>query len=379
VREGAWYRIDNLESAGYYTSESAENHIRAIINNGYWGAEPGKNGSLSRFISLLTDAQAAGNADLAGFDFSLMTEGEAQAATQIAVWMYGNHFDSAAALTFAASNYNGSSGWSSDEDDKAAWSRIDAAAKYLSQLSEGPESTTEVITENKFIEKLSLTVKDPAPKGESGQDVYIADLSLTLAVDPGKKDEMTLQLLQNGQELETVSIRPDVREYSVKNLSLTEAEEVSFELRLKGAQYLQQGVYIYTSSTSSQTFVGAAEGYRSVDLAMTASLCFEVSDAVIITEHSWRDQWSRNYAVIPTPTPTPTPEPDVDPEPEPLPEPDPEPVPVPEPETPAPEAPEDSIEDVPRTGDSVLLWCAAAAISGGGLAGYTVFTKKRRK
>ncbi|MBQ1232375.1 MAG: Cys-Gln thioester bond-forming surface protein, partial [Clostridia bacterium] len=41
AQSNTWYAIANLEDNDYYASEEAENHIRNIIENGYWGTESG--------------------------------------------------------------------------------------------------------------------------------------------------------------------------------------------------------------------------------------------------------------------------------------------------------------------------------------------------
>jgi len=65
-------------------------------------------------------------------------------------------------------------------------------------------------------------------------------------------------------------------------------------LKLEGAQYLESGVYIYTSVDnydSSQTFVGLGEGYQTVDVGMAVNMTFDVKEGTITKKHSWRKTW----------------------------------------------------------------------------------------
>lgn len=96
---GFRYDMENVEDAGYYDSEAAA-HIRAIARNGYWGTSEGA-GSLDAVKRMLVDAYNSGEIDkddyrgLAtawGFD-TYLTDGMALAATQAALWTFGNSGD----------------------------------------------------------------------------------------------------------------------------------------------------------------------------------------------------------------------------------------------------------------------------------------------
>ena len=58
---GFRYGMENVEDAGYYDSEAAA-HIRAIAQNGYWGAAEGA-GSLDAVKRMLVDAYNSGEID----------------------------------------------------------------------------------------------------------------------------------------------------------------------------------------------------------------------------------------------------------------------------------------------------------------------------
>ncbi len=278
TKEGWWYKIDNLETAGYYPNASAENHIRAIALHGYWGTASGTTGSLTKFQEELENAKRNGNQHLAGLDFTQMTEGEAQAATQMAIWQYGNRYPTETNLTLEASNYNGSTGWSADESDKAAWDRINAAAAYLADLSEGAENTTVIITPDTFVKEVTLTPKERI----DNTGAYNVDLDFTLAVTPDEKDSMTVSISQDNNVIATQTMIAGQTKYTVKNLTLYENQDINFEFSIKGFQYLKQGVYIYTSESrdgvSSQTLVGIAEGHKAIDVNTSQNLHFNIEE-----------------------------------------------------------------------------------------------------
>ena len=65
-----WYKIANLEDNDYYASKDAENHVRAIVMNGYWGTASDANndgkydiGSLALLKQRLKKALANGEID----------------------------------------------------------------------------------------------------------------------------------------------------------------------------------------------------------------------------------------------------------------------------------------------------------------------------
>ncbi len=360
VQNGSWYRLDNLASAGYYLSQEDQNHIRAIAYNGYWGTAQGEMGSLSALQALLTNAQTNGNAQtkalLAGQDFSMLTAGEAQAATQMAIWQYGHLYDERAELTLTASNYNGSAGWTSDAQDELAWARINAAASYLVTLSESAETASQIITQDAFIESATLTVRDKA-----GAE-YLADLTFTLYATPRQEDDLCLQIFQNGSLVGTKKLTAGERAYTMTDLWLAEGEKVSVELTLTGTQYVEKGVYIYTSYTAAQTMVGLAQGHRSVSLALQMDFDFSVEDARVLQQRTWRrsenSDWNvfvpvvPQYSQLPMPTLQPVPEAN----------------------------PEEDLSAVvfPATGQKMQLWLAAFLLVLAALAVWLPVSAKKR-
>jgi hypothetical protein len=71
--------------------------------------------------------------------------------------------------------------------------------------------------------------------------------------------------------------------YTLENLTLSDGQKIT--LNLTGTQYLNQGVYLYSANTysTSQTFVGVAEGTRSVNLAV--NIQFGVENPSLTVEH----------------------------------------------------------------------------------------------
>jgi len=343
-KAGYWYAIENLEDVEYYKSkEGAEDHIRAIALNGYWGTE-GENedgtpatGSLAKLKETLY-AAIESNPDSVGMtkeDVDALTEGQALTATQMAIWKYGNPYSD---IDLSSSTVDvGSPDWiystsllkeegMSNDDIKAAKARIDALAAYLMGLSMTAEEagTTEIINENKFVDEMHITVgemvKDHGNNTDDDDtnDAYNVDLTFSLVVTPAANDDLIVKVVNgNGDVIKTARIAGNQQEgetfdqvtadangnYTLTGLELIEGSNATFNLKLEGAQYLEQGVYIYTSEVrdyvnkngnvnedvSSQTFVGIAEGYKSVDVSMNVDLTFHVEEGTVTTEVTWED------------------------------------------------------------------------------------------
>ena len=336
---GTWYQLQNLEDSDYYdVTRTEENnytsdadHIRAIVNNGYWGTKDayeytdettgetvkvdGEKGSLSYMKAQLQAAYDQAQKENKSFpitqdDIDNLTHGEAQAATQIAIWNYGNQMENVEIRTIDRNQ-------ASDPDENE---RVDRIAAYLTGLADYGEDQTEIITADKFIKDMSLTVGEKADLDETvdtrnvdaddNNDVYNADFSFALVVTPDKdKDDLIVKVLDgsgnvvkqariagNAAEGETSDTIVDHGDgsYTFENMELAERTDMKFNLKLEGAQYLKEGVYIYTAnggSDASQTFVGTAKGTRAVDVEMEIDLSFDVKEGTITKKHSWRKTW----------------------------------------------------------------------------------------
>lgn len=303
---GFRYDMENVEDAGYYDSEAAA-HIRAIARNGYWGTSEGA-GSLDAVKRMLVDAYNNGEIDkddykgLAtawGFD-TYLTDGMALAATQAALWTFGNSGDLMIDREDPFTSYYqavGGRNWR--ELDSREWALTKALYDYLVSQTEAPTHKNTLINENNFATDASLTV------GQRDEDSgkYEADLTFTLAVMPDtESDDLLVHVVVGGEIVETRRLAGDDSRtqygviprsgdgsYTLSGLKL--AEGVNIDLRLTGTQNIGEGVYLFTSEVStepvgydngepvfsSQTFVGIESGRQSVDLSV--SLNFTVNEA----------------------------------------------------------------------------------------------------
>ena len=189
---GFRYDMENVEDAGYYDSEAAA-HIRAIARNGYWGTSEGA-GSLDAVKRMLVDAYNNGEIDkddyrgLAtawGFD-TYLTDGMALAATQAALWTFGNSGDMMIDREDPFTSYYqavGGKNWR--ELDDREWALTKALYDYLISQTEAPTHQNTLINENNFATDASLTVGQR--DGDTGK--YEADLTFTLAVMPDAESD----------------------------------------------------------------------------------------------------------------------------------------------------------------------------------------------
>ena len=411
TKSGYWYEIENLEEAGYYSEEDAA-HIRAIALNGYWGTEPTEDdptptGSLAAFKQMLKDA----GEDVTGLtdeEIDGLTEGQAGTATQLAIWMYGNQIKGE--FDLSASDYNGGNSTAESEENALKREQIDKIAAYLSGMSIEKEEagTTEIINSEKFVDSMSITVGEMVEDHSNNEDedddndAYNVDLTFSLVVTPTANDDLIVKVVNgDGEVIKTARIAGSKQEnedydqiaadengnYTLTGLELIEGANATFNLKLEGAQYLEQGVYIYKSqavnNATSQTFVGIAEGYRSVDVAMEFDMTFDVKEATVTTEIKWERSGDPSYDYggddpdpydgdKPIPD-EPTPEEDD----EPTPEEDDEPTPKKNKEQPETQTDptnltnladeEVPLADVPGTGDTTLLWFALSILAAAAL------------
>ena len=341
---GHWYKVDNLDRADYYQhnadpNDPAADHIRFIVKNGYWGTTVEKNedgsikydengkeipetGSLEKVKELLNQAKTDGK--IGDVDFSGLTEGEALMATQAAIWVFGNS-KLEDGITLNEENpiglqYNGIGNWSTVDDPSAA--RIMAMYHYLiGQRDSTPE--TPVINEENNFSDISLIVQDKVEGDPLNQDVddnndkYNADLSFKLVIVPTENDDISVFVVGSDGEtkasakLGTANSADDSGKlkpnedgsYTLTGLKLQENSDISFDLKLEGTQYLDQGVYVYTAQTTtdSQTFVGLAEGSRDFSVTKKVEMEFDVKEAKVKTVRTWSSSSSNEYTVTEEP------------------------------------------------------------------------------
>ena len=455
--KGVWYSISNLEDSDYFTSEDAADHIRAIAVNGYWGTSNEANengeyqtGSLAKIKESLKEAIASGElADTVTISYRKdgvivtediyvadlidgLTEGEALDMTQAAIWSYSNGslavLDGKDGAIVGGTTYGDTAGGNArNTDDPEGMARMTLLYNWLISLAP-QEGTTTVINENNFVSNLSLTVGDKVigaaanADGDSGNDVYNVDVNFTLEFTPSENDDLLVKIKYtdfDGTEQEIVkrlagtaaegetyeTITPDADgNYTICGLTLSENETFTFDLRLEGTQYLEQGVYIYTSQTADsdqnndgivsesenyQTLVGIAEGFRNVDISLAVAVSFDVDENdYIYAARSWYKEG--HYSHTPEqPEETPEEETPVEETPEeevpeyPVPEyPSQENTPTDTPTAPVvPEKPSENtpLANAPQTGDTVLLYATLTVLSGIGLAALLIFEQKRKE
>ena len=440
---GAWYKISNLEDSDYYASEDAENHVRNIVKNGYWGTtniadENGEyaTGSVEKIKQNLKQAikdgklsdelvlpeynedgtpklDESGNPVYKTWSMTEviegLTAGEANIATQAAIWSYSN--GSIAAQNgldgyliidpdHPSNHKKGNSKPDADILDDFGGARIDLLYTWLIGLEEEEESTI-IINDKNFVEDMSLTVGDKVADhaankdDDQNNDVYNTSLNFKLAFIPGENDDLLVQISYidmdgnpvniirrlagenaEGQNYEAITPEAD-GSYVLKGLQLSENKDWGFDLRLEGTQYLEQGVYVYEAvggRTASQNFVGLAEGERNVDVSMGVTIKFDVDENNhVVAERKWHDESD------PVEEPT---TPDEEEEEEVVEE---EEVTPPEnyrvvinddgleeiPDEPVP------LASAPKTGDNSGLWILLVMVAAFGIVALNIFTKKR--
>lgn len=348
------YRIANLEDSGYYPETEdgvlAEDHLRFIVLNGYSFPKPveGQSApslepnteSLNAVIEMMKNAKDKdGNLLYPDIDFSRLTAVEAANATQMAIWRYGNQEGE---MYDAQSKHTGSQ----NPQDSASAARVNALYDYLikgtitQQQAENLDiDSTEIINEEKFIRDLSITVGEKSDSEEhraantdsdKDNDVYNVDLTFTMYVEPGEKDDLVVSIIaSDGTVLKKARIagdnsnddanifvklfkkEDDPNSYTFKDLKLAENSDISFDLTLEGVQYLKEGVYIYRpmaytaedgteykDGETSQTFVTKRSGTVNVDVNARVNLKFDVQEADVKIEREWEYQLEYNLETI---------------------------------------------------------------------------------
>ena len=201
-----------------------------------------------------------------------------------------------------------------EESARQGDARMQALFDCLMNLEGIPntnEDVSQVINEN-TIEDVSLVIQDKVSDGETvnesnetvESDVYNAELNFKLAFVPGENDEVYVYLLDSDNQVMVDADGKPVKKllakenpnddadvivpvdgvYTLTGLQL--AENVEFDLRLEGTQYLNEGVYLYSplgERTDSQTLVGMASGSQKVEVGVTISFNVDEKQQVVAT------------------------------------------------------------------------------------------------
>ena len=415
----AWYQVANLEDSNYYPTEDAADKLRGVVSNGYWGQDSGI-GSLAYMKEQLlayydedatvTIKDKNGNPmTIAFYDLiAEMDEADALAVTQAAIWSNSNGtlatkdgqdgtvITGIYSVVKPKSNLaNCDRDWDYDRD-----AVLQAAYEWLMNVDPIPASEgTTIINDQNYLEDMSLVVGDKVeePDATGENDVYEAAVNFTLAFVPMENDDLLMQLKYTdengvehvitkrlagtnaeGEDYESIVPAED-GSYTIGGLKLSENQEFTFDLNLKGLQNLEKGVYIYQSYVSdehpeSQTMVGIAEGTQTVDVKASMTVTFSVDENnSVVAERSWDETTDPTVQEIP-------PE-----EEEELPPPVEEELPPPPvfevnveddtieiPEEPVP------LADAPKTGSDAIIWVALSIFAAMGMAAIRFTNKKRQ-
>ena len=300
---GADYNMTNVASANYYVRDGAAEMIEAIALSGYWGTESGI-GSLANVKAFLKEHSGLSDAQI-----NALKPGEALAATQAAIWFFGNSDESKAMADDAVTGkiYNSDGTTRSATADEAV--RVNAL--YTALIGLDPDTvinnTTEFLNKDNFATETTLTIREKATDSSGngktdahGNEVYVADLTFSLDVE---KSNLTGNLNikvtdQYGNVLHSAALKTDSSNlvgrvladgsagstYTIPDLEL--AEGVKITLNLSGTQELAEGVYLYSAAvySTSQTFVGIAAGERDVNLSV--DMQFTVTDPEAQVKHT---------------------------------------------------------------------------------------------
>lgn len=316
-KDGARYNMERIEDADYYKNNdggAAEDQIRAIVRNGYWGventsADPASPtpGSLDAFRKMLVDAGL-----LTSEQASAITDGMALTATQAAIWYYGNSGSDLLDDDDIAGRYctDGKLG-ATDADKKALVNEI---YRYLIKGMPGQKADAgnTFITAEDFAKDIDLTVGR-----RNDDDRYETDISITMAVIPDSStSDLIVYVTADGENIGAYRLCGDgsagaennivnaVRNadgsYTLKGVPLPGGKNIT--LNLKGTQNIENGVYLFTCAKDgkpSQTFVGAGAAQQDIDLSVDFG--FSVTDPTVTVSSTGEDsgaekfEWSSEY------------------------------------------------------------------------------------
>lgn len=337
ANRGYFYEIENLEDQDYYQNTTtngivntdATDKLRAIALNGFWGTSTYEQdaegnivyqkdaegntvldndgnpvpviqtGSLQAVKNLLIskgyETEAAG-----------LTEGMALAATQAALWVYGNCDPNRSVNTEDIVDKYVSNKTVSETDEKIIQTLFEVLTELPGINKDAAEAGTNILDETDFLGS-SITVinkvedvtelqytdatgrfsEDVNADDDKTNDVYETNIGFKLAIVPGDHpdDALSVYILDNEHKLIKIETLENAHkgegEYEVTGVVLQEG--VTINLKISGTQHLDQGVYLYTSEKiddkPSQTFISVAEGKRNVNL--NVNLQFTVNEPEI--------------------------------------------------------------------------------------------------
>lgn len=302
IQAGHLYDIADITSENYYQQsgsvdvETAEK-IRSVALNGYWGTaeDVGSMDDVKAFLREYLQGQNLSE-DKINSVLNSLTPGQAVAATQAALWKFGNKD----AKNDVNENNLIANGNNTDEvNAKYLYNALLAAANDPNAELEADEGVEFLDAED--ITAGAITVKSKVLSEDANHvnndanpenDVYNTDIGFTLGIEPAKLGgDLIVTVNVGGQEVKKVRlagaddpllplgriVKNDDGSYTIPDVEI--AEGVTVNLNLSGTQDLGTGVYIYTSLegnfNDSQTLVTLATGERKVNLDMNMKLSVE--------------------------------------------------------------------------------------------------------
>lgn len=452
---GDSYTLENLQQSGFFTDDQWK-AIEEVATNGYWGTTAQDSGSLESFQKMLIENGIIDEiASELGLEFgSDVTEEEKKAAleeqfkktfnqgmaltvTQAAIWAYASHSDIYTTenpfTTIDKAHTPNEDDWSwvkTDRLDESSKAILKAAYEILKGKGDDAAEATSTklstdLIDAEDITNVSVTVNNKLDqKGDDGKDVYDAELSFTMKVQPDRLNSEDLKVTvtlgdgqtyeyrlegaaknDNEKAAEKTAVKDNIT-YVLKGIQLPDGTTVS--INLSGTQDLGKSAYLLTAASGydkSQSFVGVFEGERNINLDVSFSFNADQPEATITTvtteqtaveqnkQTSWASSWLTKIFYPAKPE---EPEETIPVVPE---EPTPE---VPEEEAPKqdeqeqedlvvfpeqseevvdsakPETAEPKVDAVPKTGDDAPVWMVLFLLSAAGLVLVNLPQKKTK-
>ena len=339
------YTVENLDEADYFKGtpeeqEEARAHVRAIALNGYWGTDIGT-GSLKKLKDDLTAAlddgfefvfsyteggvtyaydstTQEGKQRVIDLLINNINDGDALCATQGSLWNFGRNNNNWMGFNpYRGNSPNGMEGGGAELRMELIKAYL--TSEYLKDKVAEDEKAKEstIVDMDSFLKDngLELTVGDKVADTEANQndndddDVYNVDITFAMVVEPSTEngDDLVVKLIgADGSVIRQARLAGDASNdegfssikknangsYTFEDLHLAENSNITFDLKVEGIQYLEQGVYIYKATAgydNNQTLIGIAEGEKEICVSQKFTVNFNVEES-ITTEHYWRDE-----------------------------------------------------------------------------------------
>jgi len=279
IQAGYDYKEDEVDERvpGGYVNNNIDDpveNLTRIALNGYWGTTDGI-GSLQAVQQFLKES---GYAQTYAIDSTKLTEGQALAATQAAIWKYGN--SGSGGIDEGKMLQDGST----DEDI--------AYVKALYYALLNADGTPVLDADD--ISGTSITLKNKNDNGTYNTDVgftldandseIVGDLMVNIMQGTQVVKSARLSGYKDNKDLGNIIKNPD-GSYTVKDVVL--AEGVTLTLNISGLQESATGVKIYVSeiinNISSQTLIGLTTGNRNVDINVDLEFNAQEPEAALET------------------------------------------------------------------------------------------------